>query len=128
MLLYSTSFRIYLISSEFTFLNLVLLLSHSLLCNANSGLDRLHKKKAPHKMRSFLYPEPGSNRHALRHRCLRPTRLPIPPSGQCLCLTRCLPPDSYRDRHPGSVFVLPDVYLPIIIGTAIRAVYLLSSV
>ena len=27
------------------------------------------------------YPEPGSNRHALRHWCLRPTRLPIPPSG-----------------------------------------------
>ena len=29
-----------------------------------------------------LYPEPGSNRHALRHWCLRPTRLPIPPSGR----------------------------------------------
>ena len=27
------------------------------------------------------YPEPGSNRHALRHWCLRPARLPIPPSG-----------------------------------------------
>lgn len=26
------------------------------------------------------YSEPGSNRHALRHWCLRPTRLPIPPS------------------------------------------------
>ena len=30
----------------------------------------------------FLYPEPGSNRHELLHWCLRPTRLPIPPSGQ----------------------------------------------
>ena len=29
------------------------------------------------------YPEPGSNRHGLLHRCLRPTRLPIPPSGLC---------------------------------------------
>ena len=27
------------------------------------------------------YPAPGSNRDALRHWCLRPTRLPIPPSG-----------------------------------------------
>ena len=29
----------------------------------------------------FLYPEPGSNRHGLLHWCLRPARLPIPPSG-----------------------------------------------
>ena len=28
------------------------------------------------------YPEPGSNRHGLLHWCLRPARLPIPPSGQ----------------------------------------------
>ena len=28
-----------------------------------------------------LYPEPGSNRHGLLHWCLRPARLPIPPSG-----------------------------------------------
>ena len=27
------------------------------------------------------YPEPGSNRHVLPHWCLRPARLPIPPSG-----------------------------------------------
>ena len=32
------------------------------------------------------YPEPGSNRHALRHWCLRPTRLPIPPSGLIVTL------------------------------------------
>ena len=31
--------------------------------------------------RRFSYPEPGSNRHGLLHWCLRPTRLPIPPSG-----------------------------------------------
>ena len=29
----------------------------------------------------LLYPEPGSNRHGLLHWCLRPARLPIPPSG-----------------------------------------------
>ena len=29
----------------------------------------------------YWYPEPGSNRHELLHWCLRPTRLPIPPSG-----------------------------------------------
>ena len=28
-----------------------------------------------------MYPEPGSNRHGLLHWCLRPARLPIPPSG-----------------------------------------------
>ena len=31
--------------------------------------------------RDFKYPEPGSNRHGLLHWCLRPARLPIPPSG-----------------------------------------------
>lgn len=30
-----------------------------------------------------LYPDPGSNRDGFPHRCLRPTRLPIPPSGHC---------------------------------------------
>ena len=28
------------------------------------------------------YPDPGSNRDGLLHWCLRPARLPIPPSGQ----------------------------------------------
>ena len=32
-------------------------------------------------IKHLLYPEPGSNRHELLHWCLRPTRLPIPPSG-----------------------------------------------
>ena len=31
------------------------------------------------------YPEPGSNRHGLLHWCLRPARLPIPPSGLVCC-------------------------------------------
>ena len=31
------------------------------------------------------YPEPGSNRHGLLHWCLRPARLPIPPSGRLRC-------------------------------------------
>ena len=30
------------------------------------------------------YPDPGSNRDGLPHWCLRPARLPIPPSGQLL--------------------------------------------
>ncbi len=38
----------------------------------------------------LLYPEPESNRHALRHWCLRPTRLPIPPPG--LVVRVCLVP------------------------------------
>ena len=29
----------------------------------------------------FAYPDPGSNRDELPHWCLRPARLPIPPSG-----------------------------------------------
>ena len=32
----------------------------------------------------FQYPDPGSNRDGLPHWCLRPARLPIPPSGQFL--------------------------------------------
>ena len=32
-------------------------------------------------LRFNWYPEPGSNRHGLLHWCLRPARLPIPPSG-----------------------------------------------
>lgn len=31
----------------------------------------------------FQYPDPGSNRDGLLQRCLRPSRLPIPPSGHC---------------------------------------------
>ena len=38
------------------------------------------------KLSPIQYPEPGSNRHGLPHWCLRPARLPIPPSGlQCGC-------------------------------------------
>ena len=36
------------------------------------------------------YPEPGSNRHGLLHWCLRPARLPIPPSGHSALLTQSL--------------------------------------
>ena len=32
-------------------------------------------------LRFVMCPEPGSNRHGLLHWCLRPARLPIPPSG-----------------------------------------------
>ena len=43
------------------------------------------KRKSP-LFSELLYPEPESNRHALRHWCLRPTRLPIPPSGHSVSL------------------------------------------
>ena len=36
--------------------------------------------------RDFKYPDPGSNRDGLPHWCLRPARLPIPPSGHGCCL------------------------------------------
>ena len=34
--------------------------------------------------RDLWYPDPGSNRDGLLHWCLRPARLPIPPSGHCI--------------------------------------------
>ena len=36
----------------------------------------------------FLYPDPGSNRDGLPHWCLRPARLPIPPSGHSIIKMR----------------------------------------
>ena len=33
----------------------------------------------------LMYPDPGSNRDGLLHWCLRPARLPIPPSGLSEC-------------------------------------------
>ena len=41
-------------------------------------------------LRFVGYPEPGSNRHGLLHWCLRPARLPIPPSGHSALLTQSL--------------------------------------
>ena len=35
-----------------------------------------------------LYPDPGSNRDGSPQRCLRPSRLPIPPSGHWFCIVR----------------------------------------
>ena len=39
------------------------------------------KKEKDFRLSPIQYPEPGSNRHGLPHWCLRPARLPIPPSG-----------------------------------------------
>ncbi len=36
----------------------------------------------------YQYPDPGSNRDGLLQRCLRPSRLPIPPSGLMQCKGR----------------------------------------
>ncbi len=51
------------------------------------GLGHKHwntiKKGADCSTPSILYPDPGSNRDGLLHWCLRPARLPIPPSGHC---------------------------------------------
>ena len=56
----------------------------------------------------YPYPDPGSNRDGLLQRCLRPSRLPIPPSGQIyissdindcraiLCKTKC---DSHHKKY-----------------------------
>ena len=42
------------------------------------------KTEKVEKLSPFQYPDPGSNRDGLPHWCLRPARLPIPPSGQLL--------------------------------------------
>ena len=60
----------------------------------------------------YPYPDPGSNRDGLLQRCLRPSRLPIPPSGQIyissvindcraiLCKTKC-------DSHHKNIYPCP---------------------
>lgn len=51
----------------------------------SSSLRETDTKKAKYlniSILSFLYPDPGSNRDGFPHWCLRPARLPIPPSGQ----------------------------------------------
>ena len=40
------------------------------------------KKRREANFSPILYPDPGSNRDGLLHWCLRPARLPIPPSGR----------------------------------------------
>lgn len=48
------------------------------------------------------YPDPGSNRDGLPQRCLRPSRLPIPPSGQAMWSERG--GRGPVSDHKGSVF------------------------
>ena len=50
----------------------------------NESIASAETKKKSHKLKtcSSLYPDPGSNRDGLLHWCLRPARLPIPPSGR----------------------------------------------
>ena len=55
------------------------------------------------------YPEPGSNRHGLLHWCLRPTRLPIPPSGLAIALflnCECKGKENLGNTHEESRFFL----------------------
>ncbi len=49
--------------------------------NKSGGKYNINKKAVKFVLPLFLYPEPGSNRHSRRNWCLRPARLPIPPSG-----------------------------------------------
>ena len=43
--------------------------------------DKKQREKDFHLSPFALYPDPGSNRDGFPHWCLRPARLPIPPSG-----------------------------------------------
>ena len=49
--------------------------------NANILERQKKKNRNLPKEIPIQYPEPGSNRHGMPHWCLRPARLPIPPSG-----------------------------------------------
>ena len=53
-----------------------LMMGKSSICDDENKSGVLDFSKTP-----LQYPEPGSNRHGLLHWCLRPARLPIPPSG-----------------------------------------------
>ena len=44
-----------------------------------------------------MYPDPGSNRDGSPHRCLRPARLPIPPSGHFVCKVTSFPPHHQKN-------------------------------
>ena len=48
--------------------------------------QKKNRKSLKIKDLRLMYPEPGSNRHGLLHWCLRPARLPIPPSGRSALL------------------------------------------
>ena len=53
---------------------------------AGQGNKKKKRLRVEELLTAFKYPEPGSNRHGLPHWCLRPARLPIPPSGlNCEC-------------------------------------------
>ena len=54
-----------------------LMIGKSSICEDENKSGVLDFSKTP-----LQYPEPGSNRHGSLHWCLRPTRLPIPPSGR----------------------------------------------
>ena len=57
----------------------------SLFSSESTYLVRLLKRENPDNqsiIRVYSYPDPGSNRDGLPHWCLRPARLPIPPSGR----------------------------------------------
>ena len=57
--------------------------SYNKVLSANQRIARRDKKKSGSRFLYFpiQYPDPGSNRDGLLHWCLRPARLPIPPSG-----------------------------------------------
>lgn len=48
----------------------------------NSPEKRKKSNDNKNRLTFSLYPDPGSNRDGLPHWCLRPARLPIPPSGR----------------------------------------------
>ena len=66
-------------------LNSFSMLNDILKCgNGRCVMSVKKKTERVFQLSPFQYPDPGSNRDGLPHWCLRPARLPIPPSGQSL--------------------------------------------
>ena len=65
--------------------------------------DPTYTQKRPSFESLLSYPEPGSNRHGLLHWCLRPARLPIPPSGLLSRAGRTTRGGERGIRTPGTV-------------------------
>lgn len=76
-----------------------------------------------------LYPDPGSNRDGLPHWCLRPARLPIPPSGRisldCECKGRRF---FYICKTLAGFFLIPALFYENRLMEAGRAAYATDDV
>ena len=57
------------------------------------------KTKSSHKNESFYRTQRRNRTGTVSYRCLRPTRLPVPPAGHFLSTMRDILKESLRDKH-----------------------------